>query len=267
LTDTEGVGVALETRPYSTDGPVINPGRLRGMAMLDKENQAIKFIEKWTKEKIELLTYINDCVKKVLGDKNDKEETFCLFTNIEFLYGPVPQDEFDDDRTEDERNKFIDYSNKDSSTVKETELKVITRRCETIKSWLKLVPRDIVKDDINSSILINFEKEINSLVIYASLLLASYHSHIRRTQQSTNAKRGKRNNFKYQVWQAYVHTINDFKTATAKKILSENKMAKLIQERIGMKEDGKTPKIGLSRIKTLLKEECLEKNIIPPWIK
>ena len=133
--------------------------------MQNKENQAIKFIEIWAKEKIELLTYINDCIKNVLGDKNFKEETFSLFTNIEFLYGPIPRDEIDDDCSENERPKFIDYSKRDSSKGKEREFKEILKRCSTLKQMLGLTPRDIIKDEINSLRMIEYEKEINSLVI------------------------------------------------------------------------------------------------------
>ncbi|GEM_PF-4319825 len=222
----------------------------------------------WAEEKAQLLTYINDCIKKVLGDKKFKEETFSLFTDIEFLYGPgLPRDEIDDDYSENERNKFIDYSNRDISKGKEREFKEILKRCSTIKRMLGLIPSDIIKDEINALRKIEYEKEINSLVIYASLLLASYHSNMSRTLKSTKTKRDNRASLKHQVWQAYIHVINDLKTARLKKLLTEHSAAKIIQEKLGVKKDGKTPKIGLTLIKTLLKEEFSERNATPPWIK
>lgn len=90
--------------------------------------------------------------------------------------------------------------------------------------------------------------------------------HFFRTNKSTIALRRKHENNKFLVKQAYAHTINDFKTARVKKILTENGTAKLIQEWIGTKKDGKTPLIGLTQIKTLLKEEYIAGNITPPWI-
>lgn len=87
-----------------------------------------------------------------------------------------------------------------------------------------------------------------------------------RTYKSTIALQKKHDKNKSLIKQAYVHTINDFKTARVKKVLTENGTAKLIQELIGTKKDGKTPLIGLTQIKTLLKEEYIAGIITPPWI-